>query len=64
MSIDRLKSESLAATSETQKELLTFLGALRRSGDPARKRRLAEKLDRTSGWVSEEEAASRLGLTR
>ena len=62
MGIEQLKAELRAASPEMQEELFTLLGVLRRSGDPARKRRLAEKLDSPAGWVSEEDAARRLGL--
>ena len=62
MGIEQLKAELRAASPETQEELFTLLGVLRRAGDPARQRRLAEKLDSTAGWVSEEDAARRLGL--
>ena len=63
MGIEQLKAELRAASPETQEELFTLLGVLRRAGDPARQRRLAEKLDSPAGWVSEEDAARRLGLS-
>ncbi len=62
MGIEQLKAELRAASPEAQEELFTLLGVLRRSSDPARQRRLAEKLDNQAGWVSEEDAARRLGL--
>lgn len=62
MGIEQLKAELRAASPEMQEELFTLLGVLRRSGDPARQQRLAEKLDSPTGWVSEEDAARRLGL--
>jgi hypothetical protein len=61
MSIEQLKAELRAASPEAQEELFTLLGVLRRSGDPERQRRLAEKLDDPGRWVSEEDAARRLG---
>jgi hypothetical protein len=62
MSIEQLKAELRAASPETQEELFTLLAVLRRAGDPQRPQRLAEKLDDPARWVSEEEAARRLGL--
>ena len=62
MSIEQLKAELRAASPETQTELFLLLGMLRRSNDPERRRRLAEKLDDPTRWVVEEDAAQRLGL--
>ena len=62
MSIEQLKAEVMAASPEAREELFTLLSALRRSGDRARAKMLAEKLDDSSRWVSEEEAARRLGV--
>lgn len=62
MSIEQLKAELCAASPETQEELFTLLGVLLRAGDPARRRRLAEKLNDPQRWVTQEDAARRLGL--
>jgi hypothetical protein len=62
VTIDQLKAELRAASPEVQEELLTMLRVLRRSRDPERAQRLAERLDDPSRWVTEEEAARRLGL--
>jgi hypothetical protein len=62
MSIEQLKAEVRAASPEAQEELFLLLGVLRRSLDPERKRRMAERLDDSEGWVSEDEAARRLGI--
>ncbi len=63
MTPDELKAEVRAASPEVREELFTLLGAMRRSRDPSRPRALAMKLDDPLRWVSEEEAASRLGLS-
>jgi hypothetical protein len=62
VTIDQLKAELRAASPEVQEELLTMLRVLRRARDPERGRRLTARLDDPSGWVTEEEAARRLGL--
>jgi hypothetical protein len=62
MTLDELKAEVRAASPEVREELFTLLGVLRRGRDPERMRMLAGKLDDPSRWVSEEEAARRLGF--
>jgi len=62
MTLEELKAEVRAASPEVREELFTLLGALRRARDPERARALAGKLDDPSRWVSEKEAARRLGL--
>ena len=62
MTLDELKAEVRAASPEVREEIFTLLGVLRRAGDPERARMLAGKLDDPSRWVSEEDAARRLGL--
>jgi hypothetical protein len=61
MTLDELKAEVRAASPEVREELFTFLGVLRRAGDPQRAHRLAAKLDDPGRWISEEDAARRLG---
>ena len=61
MTLDELKAEMRAASPEVREELYTFLGVLRRANDPGRVRSLAAKLDEPGRWISEEEAARRLG---
>lgn len=62
MTPDELKAGVRAASPEVREELFTLLGVLRRARDPERARALAAKLDDPCRWVSEEEAARRLGL--
>jgi hypothetical protein len=62
MTLDELKAEVCAASPEAREELFTLLGVLRRARDPERARALAGKLDDPSRWISEDEAARRLGL--
>jgi hypothetical protein len=62
VSIEQLKAELRAASPETQVELFVLLGALRRSAEPDRKQSLSAKLDDPTRWVTEEDAARRLGL--
>ena len=62
MTLQELKAEMRAAPPEVREELYTLLCVLRRPHDPARARALAARLDDPSRWVSEEEAARRLGL--
>jgi len=62
MTPDELKAEVCAASPEVREELFTLLGVLRRARDPERQRMLAVKLDDPSRWVSEKDAARRLGL--
>ena len=62
VSIEQRKAELRAASPETQAELFILLGALRRSTEPNRQQQLNEKLDDATRWVTEEEAARRLGL--
>ncbi len=62
MTIQELKAEVRDASPEVREELFTLLAGLRRARDPERARMLAEKLDDPGRWVSEEEAARRLGL--
>ena len=62
MTIEQLKAELLAAALETREAIFRWLGALRRSCDPERARRLAEKLDDPARWVTEADAAQRLRL--
>ncbi len=62
MTLEQLKAELRAASPEVQEELLMMLRVLRRSTDPERARRLAQKLDDPSRWITEDEAARRLGV--
>ena len=62
MTLDELKAEVRAASPEAREEIFTLLAVLRRSRDPERARMLAGKLDDPSRWISEEDAARRLGL--
>ena len=62
MTIQELKAEVRDASPEVREELFTLLAVLRRARDPERARMLAGKLDDPSRWISEEEAARRLGL--
>jgi hypothetical protein len=62
MTLDDLKAEVRAASPEVREEIFTLLAVLRRARDPERARVLAGKLDGPGRWVSEEEAARRLGL--
>jgi hypothetical protein len=62
MTLDELKAEVRAASPEVREELFTLLAVLRRARDPRRAQVLADKLDDPSRWVSEEDAARRLGL--
>jgi len=62
VSIEQLKAELRAASPEAQEELFALLGALRRAGQPERRRKLTEKLDDPARWVTEEDAVRRLGL--
>jgi hypothetical protein len=63
MTLDELKAEVRAASPEVRDELYTLLAVLRRANDPQRPRTLAAKLDEPVRWISEEEAARRLGLS-
>ena len=62
MTLDELKAEVLAAKPEVRTELYTLLWALRRRETPGRPEALARRLDDPQGWISEEDAARRLGL--
>jgi hypothetical protein len=62
VTLDELKAEVRAASPEVREEFFTLLGGLRRASDPERGRVLAAKLDDPTRWVSEEDAARRLGL--
>lgn len=62
MTLDELKAEVRAASPEVREELFTLLGVLRRARDPERARILADKLDDPGRWISEEDAARRLGM--
>lgn len=62
MTLEALKAEVRSASPEVQAELLTLLSALRRSLDPTRQSELASKLDEPGRWISEDEAARRLGM--
>jgi hypothetical protein len=62
MTVEQLKAELRAASPEVQEDLLTFLRVLRRSGQPARQRDLAAKLDDPTRWIAQEDAARRLDL--
>ena len=62
MTLDELKAEVLAAKPEVRTELYTLLWALRRRETPGRAEALSRQLDDPQGWISEEDAARRLGL--
>ena len=62
MTLTELKAEIRAASPEVREELFTLLGVMRRVTDPKRPQVLADKLDDASRWVSEHDAARRLGL--
>jgi len=62
MTLDELKAEVRAASPEVREEIFTLLAVLRRAPDPERARILADKLDDPKRWISEEDAARRLGL--
>ena len=62
MTTDELKAELRAASPEVREELFTLLYVMRRASDPGRARMLAAKLDDPTRWISEQDAASRLGL--
>ena len=62
MTTDELKAELRAAAPDVREELFTLLGVMRRASDPERARALAAKLDDPARWISEEDAARRLGL--
>jgi hypothetical protein len=62
MTLTELKAEVRSASPEVREELFTLLGVLRRAADPKRPQVLADKIDDTSRWVSEHDAARRLGL--
>ena len=63
MTLEEFKTEVRAASPEVREELFTLLGVLRRAGNPTRARELAAKLDDPARWVSEDDAARRLGLS-
>ena len=62
MVAEKLKAEVCAASPEMRQELYTLLCALRRAQDPGRGQMLAARLDDPARWISEDEAARRLGL--
>ena len=62
MTTDELKAELRAAAPEVREELFTLLYVMRRASDPDRAQMLAAKLDDPNRWVSEHDAAHRLGL--
>ena len=62
MTAEELKAEVRAAAPEVREELYTLLCVLRRAQEPGRAAALAARLDDPAGWISEEEAARRLGL--
>jgi hypothetical protein len=62
MSLEELKAEVRSASPEAREELFALLGVLRRARDPERAHALAARLDDPAGWVSEEDAARRLGM--
>jgi hypothetical protein len=62
MTVEELKAEVRGAPPEVRAEIYTLLGALRRAQQPGRAQTLASRLDDPTRWVSEEDAAKRLGL--
>lgn len=62
MTLDELKAEVRAASPEVREEIFTLLAVLRRARDPGRAKVLADKLDDPTRWISEENAARRLGI--
>ena len=62
MTPEELKAGVRDASPEVREELFTLLSVLRRARTPERAQMLAGKLDDPSRWISEEEAARRLGL--
>jgi hypothetical protein len=62
MTTEELKAGVREASPEVREELYVLLGVLRRAGQPGRAQALARKVDDPTGWISEEEAARRLGV--
>jgi hypothetical protein len=62
MTTEELKAGVRDATPEVREELYTLLCVLRRAQQPGRAQLLASRLDDPTRWVSEDEAARRLGI--
>jgi hypothetical protein len=62
MTLETLKQEMESASPEVRNALFYHLLELRRRDKPGQEKNYAAMLDDPSRWVSEEEAARRLGI--